>query len=78
MSPVLKKTQAIAGQDRGSHDLFILNAKTSQYACNSAPIDDTDVMRSVAAVGREFIFPLDIELFSTPNLNPYNNQAFFK
>ena len=74
----LNKTQAISGQDRVSRDVFIINAKTSQYTCNIAPINDTNVMRSVAAVGREFIFPLDTELLSTPTLNPDNNLVLFK
>ena len=58
----LNKTQTISGQDRGTHEVFHQNIKTSQYAWNSAPIDDTDIPRCVAAVGREFRFPLDIEL----------------
>ena len=37
----LNKTQTITGTDIGSHDKFIQNSKTSQYAWNSAPIDDT-------------------------------------
>ena len=49
--------------------VFILNPKTSQYAQNSAPIDDTDVMRRVSAVGREFRFTLDTELLPTLTLN---------
>ena len=48
----LNKTQVIAGQDRGTHGVFLQNAKTSQYAWNNAPIDGTDILRSVAAVGR--------------------------
>jgi hypothetical protein len=50
----LNKTQTIAGQDRGTHQVFTKNAKTSQYAWNSALIDGTDIIRSMAAVGREF------------------------
>ena len=42
--------QAIAGQDRGIHEVFIQNTNTYQYAWNSAPIDDTNVMRIIAAV----------------------------
>ena len=34
-------------------------------------------MRSVAAVGREFRFPLDMELLPTPTLNPDNNKMLF-
>ena len=55
----LNKTQAIAGQYGVSHNVIIQNSKTSQYAWNSAPIYDTNVMSSVVSVGREFRFPLD-------------------
>ena len=48
----LNKTQAITGQYHGSHDVFIQNAKTSKYAWNRSPINDTNVMHSVAGVGR--------------------------
>ena len=65
----LDKTQAIARNDRGTHKVFIRNAKTSQYAWSSAPIDGTDVPRRIAAIGREFRFPLDTELLETPRLN---------
>ena len=73
----LNKTQAIAGNDRGTHDVYIQNAKTSQYAWNSAPIDGTDVVRSMAAVGRTFRFPLDIDLSPTPILNTETNSTLF-
>ena len=71
----LNKTQAIVGNDRGTHKTFIQNAKTSQYAWNSAPIDNTDIVRSLVAVGREFRFPLDIELCPKPPLNDEQNGA---
>ena len=71
----LNKTQAIVGNDRGTHKTFIQNAKTSQYAWNSAPIDNTDIVRSLVAVGREFRFPLDIELCPVPPLNDKQNGA---
>ena len=62
----LNKTRAIAGQDRCMHDVFLHNAKTSQYDCNSAPIDGTDILGRVAAVGRELRFLLDTERPQTP------------
>ena len=46
------KIQAIAGKYRVSHDIFIQNSKTYKYEWNSAPIDDTNVMCSVADVAR--------------------------
>ena len=44
----LSKKQAIAGQDCVSHDVFTQNTKTSQYAWYITPIDDTDMMCSIA------------------------------
>ena len=44
----LNKIQTITVTDRGSHDNFIQNAKTRQYAWNSAPIDDTDIPCSLS------------------------------
>ena len=50
----INKTQSIVGTELGTHHSFVENSKTSQYAWNSAPIDDTDIPRSLAAVGRYF------------------------
>ena len=70
---VLNETQATAGQDKGTHGVFIQNVKTSHYSWNSATIDGTYIIRSVAAIGQEFRFPLDIGLLQTPtNLNQGN------
>ena len=70
----LNKTQDIVGKDHGSHGVFIQNAKTSQCAWESPPIDNTDVMRRVASIGGELIFTLDTELLPRLNLNPDKNQ----
>ena len=74
----LNKTQAITGNDRGTHLTYLQNAKTSQYAWNSAPIDNTDIPRSLAAIGRELRFPLDVELCPTPPLNDEHNTALMQ
>jgi hypothetical protein len=73
----LNKTQAIAGNDRGTHETFVQNSKTSQYAWNSAPIDGTDITRSMVAVGRDFRFPLDVELSAPPTRNDSSNSALY-
>ena len=52
--------------------------KTSHYAWNRYPIDDTDLMSSVAYAGRELIFTIDTELLRIPTMNPDNNQVLFK
>jgi hypothetical protein len=41
---------------------------TAGYAWNSAPIDDTDILCSVAAIGWPFLFPIDISLSLPPLL----------
>ena len=73
----LNQMQAIVGNYRGTRAVYIQNAKTSQYAWNSAPIDNTDICRSVAAIGRTFRFPLDVELSPTPLLNNECNSTLF-
>ena len=65
------------GQDRGTHLSILKNSKTSQYDWNSAPIYNIDISRSLAAVGREFQFPLDIELSTIPELNDESNLTLY-
>ena len=73
----LNKTQTINGEDRGLHHTFIENSKTSQYVWNSAPIDDTDIPRCVAEVGRHFKFPMDVQLNKTPELNDADHSELY-
>ena len=57
--------------------MFARNSKVSQYAWNSAAIDETYITRSMAAVGRDCRFLLDGELMPTPTLNtPENNNLY--
>ena len=64
----LNKTQTIVSQDRGAHHSIIENCKTSQYAWNSTPIDNTDISRSMAAVGCHFKYPMDVSLNEDPSM----------
>ena len=73
----LNKTQTIVSAEVGTHHSFVENCKTSQYAWNSAPIDDTDIPRSLAAVGRHFKFPLDVKLSPNPTLNDEDQSALY-
>ena len=70
--------QAIADQERGAHVVFLQNAKNSPYVWNSAPINSIDILRSVAAVGREFRFPLDVELIQTPTTLNQGNCGLYE
>ena len=73
----LNKCQTIVGQDRGTHMSILQNYKLAQYGWNSAPIDNTDVPRSLPAVGREFGFLLDIDLRPLPNMNDQTNKELY-
>jgi hypothetical protein len=69
----LNKAVTIAANDRGTNTVFVEAAHTAAYAWNSSPIDGTDIIRSVPAVGRPFRFPFDLSLSPTPT--PTSDQA---
>ena len=48
----LNKTQVISANDCGTNQVFIYNAKTSQYVWSSSAIDEANIQRSLAAMGR--------------------------
>jgi PAS domain-containing protein len=63
----LNKAVTIASNDRGTNDVFVEAVHCFfTYAWNASVIDGTDIVRSVAALGREFKFPLDLNLSSVP------------
>jgi hypothetical protein len=62
----LNKAVAIAINDRDDPTVWVPACMTASYAWNSGPIDDTDILRSVAAVGRPFLFPIDVSLLPLP------------
>ena len=71
----LNKILTIAAEERGTNDIFVSTSIAAAYAWNSAPIDDTDIIRSVPAIGRVINFPLDINLNAVPKLIQNNAQA---
>ena len=72
----LNKTQTIAGNSVGTHNVFHRNVSLSAYAWNSAPIDNTDIVRSLPAIGRELRFPMDTKLHQLPELSEDNNNLY--
>lgn len=57
----MNKVQKIHAADCETFQDFMLGTIFAVYAWNSAPVDGTDVVRSYAAIGREFPFPIDFE-----------------
>ena len=62
----INKAITIAGEDRGTNDIFVTAGDAAGNVWNSSPIDGTDILRSVPAIGRELRFPLDIDLSALP------------
>ena len=58
----LNNSVIIAAEDRGTNDIFVPTGIASGYAWNSVPIDGTDILCSISVIGREFHFPIDINL----------------
>jgi hypothetical protein len=66
----LNKTLRIATNDRDSiKGVYIPASALAAFAWNSAPIDGTDIVRSVPAVGQEFKFPFDFEYIQSPTMS---------
>ena len=65
----------IAAGRRGTNNKFIHGGIATRYAWNSAPIDGTDILRSIPAIGRELKFQLDINVNEMPKLVQNNANA---
>ena len=62
----LNKVQTINTADKQSFHQWHQGVMFALYAWNAGPIDGTDIPRSVAAIGREFPFPIDLTNGATP------------
>lgn len=62
----LNKVARLTTNNRDSSSATKPSVNIAAYAWNSAPIDGTDVVRSLPAVGRIFCFPLDIAVNKIP------------
>ena len=58
----LNKSVTIFAQNRSTNDMFVPAGIAAVYAWNSVPIDGTDILCSISVIGREFHFPIDINL----------------
>ena len=62
----LNKAQKISTEERGTSEPFVEIGMATAYAWNASPIDGTDIVRSVPAIGRELRYPLDVSLGPIP------------
>ena len=64
--------------ERNTPRVFIEGVETLCYAWNSAPVTGTDLSRSLLVTGREFKFPIDIELqkHTSYNLDEIHTKSY--
>ena len=62
-------------EDRQSNDVFVPDGTATRCGWNNALIDGTDILRSTVAIGREFKFPIDINLSAPPQLTQNHDQS---
>jgi hypothetical protein len=65
----LNKGLKILCTERSTTRSFVESAQLLAYAWNSAPMAETDISRSLVAVGREFAFPIDYLDAPAPSLD---------
>ena len=69
----LNKSVTIAVEERSTKDIFV-PIGIAFYACNSVPIDGTNILCVILAIGRELHFPIDINLYVLPKLTQNNSK----
>ena len=57
----LNKVEVINAAECASFQEWVQGSLLALYAWNAAPVDGTNVCRSVSAIGRKFPFPIDVE-----------------
>ena len=65
----LNKVEQIHTAECATMDDWLKGVAFATYAWNAAPVDGTDVVRSYAATGREFPFPVEIAAEATTPTN---------
>ena len=65
----------IAVEEHGTTNIFVPTGIADGYAWNSAPIDGTNILRRILAIGQELMFSLDINLNPMPKLVQNNTYA---
>ena len=62
----LNHAEKISTKECGTSEAFIEVAIATSYTWNTSPVEGTDIIRSMPAIGRELRFPLDINLAEIP------------
>ena len=71
----INKAIIIVAEDRRTNDIFVAASVVAGCVWNSFPIDGTDILRSIPAIGQELRFPLDIDLSALHPINSSNAES---
>lgn len=69
----LNHAQTISTEERGTAAAFVECGLATAYAWNASPIDGTDIIRSIPAIGRCLRFPLEVH--ESTNVAPIDNAT---
>ena len=58
----LNHSHKIYGEERQTSKIFLEVGMVLLYAWNASPIDETDIIRSVPAIGCKLKYPMDIDI----------------
>jgi len=64
----LNKNMTIAVKEHDTNNVFVPVGIIAGYAWNNVPINSTDILRNISAIGRKLHLPLDINLNTVPML----------
>ena len=75
----LNKAEEISTEKRCTSEPFVEIGMSTAYAWNTRPIDGTDIIRSVPAIGRGPRYPIDVSLGPVPDIidNPSESIATY-
>ena len=59
-------SNTLVSHQRETHTCFVESSMIAAYAWNAMPIDGTDIVRSIPAIGRPLRFPMDIVIAALP------------
>ena len=75
----LNHSQRISTEACGTSEPFVEVGIPTEYAWNASPIDGTDIIWSMPAIGSTICFPLDVNLAAMLDLidNPSESVAYY-
>ena len=71
----LNNSVTIGAEERVTNDIFVPTSIATGYSCNYTPIDGTDILRSIPAIGRELYVNININFDTISKMTQNNAHA---